>query len=76
MRQYSNKYKKTRGINPVTLGSNNLMTTIRPVIDTDHSAILDLVTDLSEWVDADARTGIPIDLHHQQDFVAEDCGFT
>jgi GNAT superfamily N-acetyltransferase len=52
------------------------MTTIRPILDTDHSAILDLATDLSEWFDADARTrAIPIDLHHQQGFVAEEGGY-
>lgn len=49
------------------------MTKIRPILDTDHSAILELVDDLPEWFDAGARTrAIPIDLHHQQGFVAEE----
>ena len=49
------------------------MTEIRPILDADHSAILDLVADLPEWFDADARTrSIPIDLHHQQGLVAEE----
>jgi GNAT superfamily N-acetyltransferase len=57
------------------LGTNNITTEIRPILDTDHSAILDLVADLPEWFDADARTrGIPIDLNHQQGFVAKEGG--
>jgi hypothetical protein len=53
------------------------MTEIRSILETDHSAILDLVADLSEWFDADARTRrIPIDLRHQQGFVADEGGHT
>lgn len=49
------------------------MTEIRQILETDHSSIFEMVADLSEWFDADARKrSIPIDLNHQQGFVAEE----
>jgi GNAT superfamily N-acetyltransferase len=52
-----------------------MMIEVRPMIDSDHAAILDLVAGLSDWFDLDAQTrGIPIDLKHQRGFVAERSG--
>jgi GNAT superfamily N-acetyltransferase len=46
-------------------------TIIRPLVESDYSAIDELVAELTEWFDERARTtSIPIDIRHQHGFVA------
>lgn len=47
------------------------MMKIRPIQDADFTAIVNVAQALPDWFDEDARTrSIPIDLRHQQGFVA------
>jgi len=47
------------------------MMKIRPIQDADFTAIVNVAKALPDWFDEDARTrSIPIDLRHQQGFVA------
>jgi GNAT superfamily N-acetyltransferase len=47
-------------------------TIIRPLTASDHSGVDTVVATLPEWFDERARTrSIPIDIRHQQGFVAE-----
>lgn len=47
--------------------------TIRPFTDSDRAAVMAIAEDLVEWFDERARRrSIPIDLHHQEVFVAID----
>jgi len=51
------------------------MINIRPISTEDHQAIMNIVNELPEWFDGRARNhSIPIDLKHQDGFVAESDG--
>ncbi|HTX78115.1 MAG TPA: GNAT family N-acetyltransferase [Longilinea sp.] len=51
------------------------MVEVRPMLGSDHAAVMGLVAGLSDWFDADARTrAIPLDLKYQRGIVAEKDG--